>query len=103
MIVRVFRARIKPGKQMEFEQFVKEQAIPSVSKQEGVIAQFAGRPLGSNKNEFVFVSVWNSLEELKAYAGGDWEKSVIEPGEDALLEETAVHNYELFHKKASRD
>jgi quinol monooxygenase YgiN len=103
MIVRVFRAKIKLGKQKEYEQFVKEQAIPSVSKQEGVIAQYAGRPLGSNKNEFVFVSVWNSLEELKAYAGNQWENSVIEPGEEVLFEETAVHNYELFHKKVSRN
>ena len=100
MIIRVFRAKVRPGKQREFERLVKEQSIPLVKRQRGVLAEYAGRPVGSNSNEFTFVSVWKDLEDLKAFAGKDWEKSVIPPDELPLLEETFVHHFELFHRDA---
>ena len=96
MIVRVFRAIIKEGKQADFEKFVREVAAPEVWRQQGVVAQYSGKPFGSNSNEFVFVSLWTDLEHLKAYAGEDWEKPVTEPGEEDLLQETFVYNYEVF-------
>ncbi len=97
MLIRVFRARVRPGKQEEFERLVKE-TIPTVRKHKGVLAVYAGRPIGSNSNEFTFVSVWRDLSDLKAFAGNDWDKAVMLPSELPLLEETFIHHFEIFNK-----
>jgi len=55
------------------------------------------RPFGSNSNEFVGVSVWKDLSDVKAFAGSDWEKSVIPADELPLLETTSTNHYELFY------
>ena len=43
------------GKQKEFERLVRVQSIPLVRKQQGVLAAYAGRPVGANSDEFTFV------------------------------------------------
>jgi hypothetical protein len=44
MIIRVFRPTIRPGKQSEFESFLRSEAIPLVSRQSGLVAQHVGSP-----------------------------------------------------------
>src|SRR5215467_3198394 len=100
MIIRVFRARVRPGKLKQFERLVKTQSIPLVRKQKGVLASYAGRPVGSNSNEFTFVSVWKNLSDVKVFAGKDWEKSVIPKDELPLLSKTFIEHFELFHRGA---
>jgi quinol monooxygenase YgiN len=102
MIIRVFRAKVRPGKGEEFLRLVKEQSIPMVKKQTGVLAIYAGSPVGSNRDEFTVTTVWKDLKHLKAFAGDDWEKSVIPPDELPLLERTWIDHFELFHSE-SRD
>jgi len=97
MIIRVFRAKVRPGKQEEFERLVRDQSIPLVTRQKGLIAFYSARPFGSNSNEFVGVSVWKDISDVKAFAGSDWEKSVIPADELPLLETTSTNHYELFY------
>ena len=44
MIIRVFRPTIHPGKESEFESFLRETAIPLMSQQSGLVAQHVGKP-----------------------------------------------------------
>ena len=46
MIVRVFRARVHPGKEDEFEHFVIETGVPMVKAAEGCTHVTAGRAAG---------------------------------------------------------
>jgi quinol monooxygenase YgiN len=101
MIIRVFRAKVRPGKGAEFQRLVREQSIPMVKKQAGVVAVYAGSPVGSNRDEFTVTTVWKDLEHLKSFAGGDWEKSVVPPDELPLLEATSIHHFELFHSESN--
>ncbi len=45
MIIRVFRARIRPGKVAEFKRMVQEQSIPGLTSTNGQLGYFAGEPL----------------------------------------------------------
>jgi hypothetical protein len=45
VIIRVFKTTIHPGKEPEFEAFLRDTAVPLVSKQAGLVAQYVGRPL----------------------------------------------------------
>jgi heme-degrading monooxygenase HmoA len=96
MIVRVFRARVRPGKQAEFEAKVHELSIPLVKAQRGLLAFYSGRPMKSSPDEFVMITVWQSMEDLQAFAGDDWHHSVIPEPERHLLKESFVHHYEVI-------
>lgn len=46
MVVRVFRARVHPGKEDEFERFVIDTGVPRVKAQEGCTHVTSGRAAG---------------------------------------------------------
>jgi heme-degrading monooxygenase HmoA len=96
MIIRVFRPTIYPGKEAEFESFLRETAIPLVSQQSGVIAQHVGKPRDSSSTEFVYVSVWEDVESIRAFAGERWQEAVIAPEEEHLLKDTWIGHYEVI-------
>jgi heme-degrading monooxygenase HmoA len=96
MIIRVFRPTIHPGKEVEFESFLRETAIPLVSQQSGVIAQHVGKPRDSSSTEFVYVSVWEDVESIRAFAGEQWQEAVVAPEEEHLLKDTWIGHYEVI-------
>ena len=98
MIIRVFRPTIHPGKEAEFESFLRETAIPLVSQQSGVIAQHVGKPRDSSSTEFVYVSVWEDVESIRAFAGERWQEAVIAPEEEHLLKDTWIGHDEVISR-----
>ncbi len=97
MIIRVFRARVKPGKQKEFENMAKVISIPLLRGQKGLVAYYPGRPTGPKSDEFVMVTIWADLASLKAFAGEKWQEAVFPAKEErAALQEWFVHHYESF-------
>ena len=93
MIVRVFRARVHPGKEHEFERFLVETGIPMVTAAEGCTHVTAGESHWSDQPEFVVVTHWTSVEALRAFAGPDWRKAVIEPEEEHMLADVFCDHY----------
>jgi heme-degrading monooxygenase HmoA len=65
MIIRVFRPTIHPGKEPEFEVFLRDTAVPLVSQQPGLVAQHVGRPRDPSSPEFVYVTVWEGVESIR--------------------------------------
>jgi heme-degrading monooxygenase HmoA len=96
VIIRVFRPTIHSGKEAEFESFLRDTAIPLVSRQSGLIAQHAGRPRDPSSTEFVYVTVWEDVESIRAFAGERWEEAVIAPEEEHLLKDTWIGHYEVL-------
>jgi hypothetical protein len=76
MIIRVFRARTKPGHTgAELARMAKEVTIPSsLEGERGLLARYAGTGLGETGEEFTVITVWEDLNALKTtMAGDDWE------------------------------
>jgi quinol monooxygenase YgiN len=94
-IIRVFRARAKPGLVDALEQVAREHAIPGVAAAEGLVAQFAGRPHGDSR-EFVMVSVWADLDAVRAFAGDNYDQPVLYAETEQLIEEAWLHHYEVI-------
>jgi len=92
-IVRVFRARPKPGKAAELEAQMREHAIPGVAAAEGLVSYTAGTPHGAT-GEFLMVSVWEDLNAVRAFAGDDWEQPVLYADTADLIDEMWLHHYE---------
>jgi heme-degrading monooxygenase HmoA len=96
VIIRVFRPTIRPGKESEFESFLRETAIPLVSRQDGLVAQHVGRPRDPSSTEYVYVTVWEDVESVRAFAGERWQEAVITPEEEHLLRDTRIAHYEVL-------
>ena len=96
MIIRVFRARIRPGMNDEFERFLREGPIPKIAAHPGLVSQHVGRPSEGSPDEFVYVSVWQDIESLRGFAGDQWQEAVIDREEEHLLLETHIHHYEAL-------
>jgi hypothetical protein len=94
VIIRVFRARIHPGKEDEFERFVRETGVPMAEAQAGCSHVAWGRSRWGDQPEFVVVTHWDSLDELEAFAGPRWQEPVIEPEEQDMLAEVFCDHYE---------
>ena len=94
MVIRVFRPTIHPGKEAEFESFLRDTAVPLVSRQAGLVAQHVGKPRDSSSTEYLYVTVWNDVESIRAFAGEQWETAVITPDEEHLLMDTWIGHYE---------
>ena len=96
MIIRVFRPTIRPGKEHAFEAFLRDTAVPLVSKQAGLVAQHVGRPRDRSSREYLYVTVWEDAESIGAFAGERWQEAVITPDEEHLLEDTWIGHYEVL-------
>jgi heme-degrading monooxygenase HmoA len=96
VIIRAFRPTIHPGKEREFEAFLEETAIPLVSRQPGLVAQHVGKPRDRSSTEYLYVTVWEDVESIRAFAGENWQEAVIAADEEHLLEATWIGHYEVF-------
>ena len=97
MILRIFRARLKPNSREAFERLCQESSIPLMRAAQGMLALHVGKPLANHPDEFVLISVWRDLPSLKAFVGEHWEDIIIVPGEAELIESATVSHYaEMF-------
>jgi heme-degrading monooxygenase HmoA len=96
MIIRVFRPTIHPGKHRAFEAFLRDTAIPLVSQQSGLAVQHVGKPRDPSSTEFVYVTVWDDAESIRAFAGERWQQAVITPDEQDLLRDTWIGHCEVL-------
>jgi heme-degrading monooxygenase HmoA len=95
MIIRVFRARPRPGAVDELTRFAEEVSIPFVDSQPGLVARYVGRGAGATGDELLMITVWKDLDAMKNMTGEDWEDPVI-PDErlEPLIEESFLQHYE---------
>jgi heme-degrading monooxygenase HmoA len=102
MIIRVFRPTVHPGKEAEFQAFLRDTAVPLVSRQSGLVAQHVGKPRDTSSSEYLYVTVWDDVESIRAFAGEDWQEAVIAPDETHLLKETWIGHYEAGELPAAQ-
>jgi hypothetical protein len=69
VIIRVFRAQIHPGKEGEFERFVRETGVPPVQAQAGYSQMAWGRSRWSDQPEFAVVTHGTPLPRLRRLPG----------------------------------
>jgi heme-degrading monooxygenase HmoA len=94
VIIRVFRPTIHAGKQPEFESFLRDTAIPLVSRQAGLMGQHVGRPLDQSTSEYLYVTMWKNVESIRAFAGERWQEAVVTPDDAHLLNDTWIAHYQ---------
>ena len=95
MIVRVFQVEAEDGQQGRFEEFFREEALPLVARQPGLVSVTAGTPLPETPRDFCMVMVWRDVDSLRAFAGEDWRQPHIHPDEARLVSSRRLSHYRL--------
>ncbi len=95
MIVRIFRAQVRPGKQAEWQRQVEDHSIPWMIAQEGMLGHFPGKPLDDGR-DFVMVSLWKDIAAIEEAIGENWSQAILFEDEASLVEKVSVEHFETF-------
>jgi heme-degrading monooxygenase HmoA len=99
VIARVWRGWTAADDADAYERFLREELFPQVRRVEGFRgAHILRRRAPDAEVEFVTVTLFESLDAVRAFAGEDYEAPVIQPEAQRLLthyEERAVHYDDL--------
>jgi heme-degrading monooxygenase HmoA len=60
------------------------------------LAQHVRRPRDLSSTEYLYVTVWENVESIQAFAGERWQEAVIAPDEEHLLKDTWIEHYEAI-------
>jgi quinol monooxygenase YgiN len=101
MIIRVFRAVIRPGLAAIFEARTRELTIATIRAHAGLVAFYPGRPIDESDRTFVMITVWESMASVEAFTGPDWRRMMIPVEEQPLLESCSVEHFEFFDDSAA--
>jgi transposase/quinol monooxygenase YgiN len=94
MIIRVFFARLHPGKRDDYLRLCYQKGLPAMRAQPGFLGYRVGAPRRGRLEDFVFATLWRDLDCLKSFTGEHWQAASILPGEADLLRDVAVKHYD---------
>jgi quinol monooxygenase YgiN len=97
VFMRIFRARVRPGKHEEFKKALEILALPNIQHRKGMVAFYPGQPTHGNPDEFILVTIWRDAELAEKYSrDADWARAIIPPEVLPLIQEFHVHTYQAF-------
>ncbi len=96
MISRVFKAKITEGRFADFEANFRRIALPLIRSHGGLLSLSAGRVNGSSDHDFMLVTNWESLAQVKAFAGENWQEPLIPEGMEQFMAAVWLDHYDLF-------
>ncbi len=96
-IARIWRGRTLQSKADEYEAYLSRSGISKLRETPGNLGAYMLRRTENGKAEFVVISLWESVEAIRRFAGPDYQKAVILPRDrEYLLEvEPNVLHYEI--------
>jgi len=96
MVVRIFKATVKPELKKEFENFFRYEAIPYMQVQEGLVQVTTGKPISQNDHDFVMITTWESIDAVRKFMDNEWNKDKLVRDEMNLLLGTSIEHYEIM-------
>jgi heme-degrading monooxygenase HmoA len=96
-IARLWRGRTLAAKADAYEKYLFASGIPLVRSTRGNLGVTVMRREDGKETEFLVLSIWESLDAVKRFAGKDYEKAVILPRdlEYLISVEPNVRHYAL--------
>ena len=77
MIARVWRGYTKPEHADAYESMLKPELLPGISKVKGYRGSYLLRRAAGEEVEFITILLWDSLDDILAVAGADYDAAVI--------------------------
>ena len=85
----------------EYEKFMIDRAAPDYGSVEGLIKLYFQRKNEEKKAHFLLITLWNSIDSVRNFAGDNPEIAKYYPEDDYFLLEKEKHvsMYEVFYEK----
>lgn len=98
MIVRVWHGRTKSEDAEEYADFMKRRAAPDYASVAGLRKLYFLRRTGEDAAHFLLVTIWDSIDSVKKFAGNQPEIAKYYPEDDSFLLEKKETSalYEIF-------
>ncbi len=98
MIARIWTGRTRVEDADTYLRYMEETGVREHRRTSGNRGSWVLRRRDGEEAEFQVISLWESTESVKAFAGEDFERAVYFPEDDRyLLEKTpTVDHYEIF-------
>jgi heme-degrading monooxygenase HmoA len=77
VIARVWHGHTKPEHADAYESILKPELLPGISKAKGYRGSYLLRRNVGPEVEFITIMLWDSIDDIKAVAGEDYETSII--------------------------
>jgi len=102
MIARTWRGAVPEARSDEYHDYLMKTGVPGLQGTPGNCGVFVFRKLADGAAQFELVSLWDSLDSIRAFAGDPVDAARYYPeDEDFLLElEPKVTHYEVLVKPA---
>lgn len=104
MIIREWRGRTEPSRAHAYPNHFRTAVIPELQSVAGFLGAYLTQHRTDDLIEFVVLTRWQSLDAIRAFAGSDAERAVVEPGAVAALKnfDATVRHYEVLEEVTSR-
>ena len=87
MIARIWRGAVRQEDGDVYEQYIRDTGVAEYKATAGNLGVTMMRRQVGDRTEFMLLSLWESLDAVKAFAGEDYEKGVYYPEDDRYLVE----------------
>ena len=89
-----------PREQTDYPKHFRDNVIPQLRRVPGFAGASLSRRRVGEVVEFLVLTRWRSMDAIRAFAGADAEKAVVEPGAVAALADfdAEVRHYEVVEE-----
>jgi len=77
MIARIWHGYTEPENADAYEAMLKPELLPGIASVPGYKSSYLLRKQAGDEIEFVTIMLWDSLDAIRAFAGPDYQASVI--------------------------
>jgi heme-degrading monooxygenase HmoA len=100
MVIREWRGRAIPTDAAGYPEHFRKTVLPQLKRTSGFVGAHLARHELGDKIEFVVLTRWVSIEAVRAFAGADVNKAVLEPEARAALADydLDVRHYEVLQE-----
>ena len=94
LVSRHWKGIARPGQEDAYIAHLERETFPALKRLDGFVAASILRRAVEGGTEFQIITIWRSLDDIKAFAGDDVEAAVVPPAAQALLsgyDRRAVH------------
>jgi heme-degrading monooxygenase HmoA len=98
MIARIWRGSVRETDRDTYYEYLQKTGLKEYAETPGNRGVFTLRRVENGQCEFLLLTLWDSWDAIRAFAGPDYEKAVYYPEDDQFLIERGpkVEHYELM-------
>ena len=86
MIARLWHGWTTSDNADAYEELLRAEVLPGIHRVEGYRGAYLLRREADEGVEFATLTLWESMDAVRAFAGDDYERAVVPPAARALLE-----------------